>query len=567
MHDVPTPTRRSDLDAARSFAMLLGVFLHAALAYAGGIWLLNDLPGSQVLSMTITGIHGFRMQLFFLLSGFFAMMLLQKRGTRGLLAHRAKRIAIPLAVGCATIVPLMEHTWQWALAKQAEAQQETAVEAEPSERAPSDDIWTVAGHGDMIGLRAFGPDSDLLDQPDPMFGVTPLGWTALRDQPEAAAYLLEIGADPSARYRDQNTPMHTASFFGRDAVAELLLSAGADLSLANATGELPLQSLDHNEETTNFIANMVRVPIDFEQVTAGRERIRELAASGEPERASEAPSGHSALHQVLHVNFFHHLWFLWFLCFMIPGLAVASAVLAKLPAIRVPQRLVSMPLCLLWVIPLTMPAQWFMHQYGPGFGPDTSTGLIPQWHVVAYYSVFFGVGALMYAARGTGYSFGFPRSWTITLSIGIPLLFFGMTFEYSEKAAEMIGSDLLRNLLSDASQVAYAWLMIFGIINFFESFFARERRWVRYVSDSSYWLYVAHLPLVVAGQALLLDVDAGPYAKAGILTVGTTIALLVVYQFGVRYTPIGTMLNGKRRRSVRGRLVRESARKDTSTDN
>lgn len=41
--DLPTPSpRRHDLDALRSFAMLLGIGLHAALAYVGIGWIVND---------------------------------------------------------------------------------------------------------------------------------------------------------------------------------------------------------------------------------------------------------------------------------------------------------------------------------------------------------------------------------------------------------------------------------------------------------------------------------------------------------------------------------------------
>ena len=43
-------------------------------------------------------IHGFRMQLFFLISGFFTAMLWRKQGLRNLLKHRAKRILVPLII-------------------------------------------------------------------------------------------------------------------------------------------------------------------------------------------------------------------------------------------------------------------------------------------------------------------------------------------------------------------------------------------------------------------------------------------------------------------------------------
>ena len=104
----PAEPRRHDLDALRSFALLLGIGLHAALSFMDVPWVVQDRVSAPEFRFVVDAIHGFRMPLFFLLSGFFTAMLWRKRGLRGLLQHRAKRIALPLALGCATIVPA---TW------------------------------------------------------------------------------------------------------------------------------------------------------------------------------------------------------------------------------------------------------------------------------------------------------------------------------------------------------------------------------------------------------------------------------------------------------------------------
>ena len=49
-------------------------------------------------------------------------------------------------------------------------------------------------------------------------------------------------------------------------------------------------------------------------------------------------------------------------------------------------------------------------------------------------------------------------------------------------------------------QVSYAWLMVFGLMGLFRRLLSRESRPMRYVSDSSYWLYLAHLPLIIGVQ-------------------------------------------------------------------
>ena len=57
-------------------------------------WVVRDQSAQPELGLVFSAIHGFRMPVFFLLSGFFTAMLCQKRGLGGLLLHRAKRIAL-----------------------------------------------------------------------------------------------------------------------------------------------------------------------------------------------------------------------------------------------------------------------------------------------------------------------------------------------------------------------------------------------------------------------------------------------------------------------------------------
>ena len=88
-------------------------------------------------------------------------------------------------------------------------------------------------------------------------------------------------------------------------------------------------------------------------------------------------------------------------------------------------------------------------------------------------------------------------------------------------------------LLGSVVQVAYTWLMCFGLMGLFRWVAATERPWVRYVSDSTYWLYLAHLPLVGVGQRLAVDWDASVHLKFALIIVVVTLALLATYHIGV----------------------------------
>ena len=83
-----------------------GVFLvpvdfrpvHEACAY-------ETAPEANVYAWLLSVVHGFRMPLFFLLSGFFSAMPWQSRGLDRLARHRRERVGLPLLAGMFTVVP------------------------------------------------------------------------------------------------------------------------------------------------------------------------------------------------------------------------------------------------------------------------------------------------------------------------------------------------------------------------------------------------------------------------------------------------------------------------------
>lgn len=94
-------TRIHYLDNLRALAMLLGVYLHGALAHAEpaqSVWLATDPGSSVVIDVSIWFIHLFRMGLFFVLSGYFAKLVIERKSLRYFLRSRCLRIALPFLV-------------------------------------------------------------------------------------------------------------------------------------------------------------------------------------------------------------------------------------------------------------------------------------------------------------------------------------------------------------------------------------------------------------------------------------------------------------------------------------
>jgi glucans biosynthesis protein C len=93
------PDRLHALDAVRAFALLLGVAFHASMSFLEPrIWIVGDASTSPAMDVFFFVAHIFRMTLFFVIAGFFARMLLERRGAAGFVKDRAKRILLPFVV-------------------------------------------------------------------------------------------------------------------------------------------------------------------------------------------------------------------------------------------------------------------------------------------------------------------------------------------------------------------------------------------------------------------------------------------------------------------------------------
>src|SRR5258708_3156612 len=96
------------LDGLRAAMMLLGIYLHVAVAYAPiGGWPYKQAELTPALNLTIIWIHIFRMPVFYVMAGFFAALLYARWGFRPATANRVRRIAIPFVVGWLVVFPLV----------------------------------------------------------------------------------------------------------------------------------------------------------------------------------------------------------------------------------------------------------------------------------------------------------------------------------------------------------------------------------------------------------------------------------------------------------------------------
>jgi peptidoglycan/LPS O-acetylase OafA/YrhL len=172
------------------------------------------------------------------------------------------------------------------------------------------------------------------------------------------------------------------------------------------------------------------------------------------------------------------------------------------------------------------------------FGPDTAIGLIPPPHLFLFYACFFWFGAGTFRREGLETPLG--RHWKIVLPLSLVVIF--------PAAIATIG----RPPFAATLQPAFAWGMSMGLIGLFHHWMAQPSAAGSWLADASYWMYLAHLPLVIILQSYACDLPWPAVAKFAAVNVFTVVVMLVSYRLCVRFTPIGWLLNGPRSVSPRG---------------
>lgn len=264
-----------------------------------------------------------------------------------------------------------------------------------------------------------------------------------------------------------------------------------------------------------------------------------------------------------------HLWFLWVLLIFYAALLIGRAVLHRIDgkealrgmidrAVRgVMQPWAAVLLALPLAIALYLRPGWIMWLGIPT--PDI--GLVPNLPAFAGFGTAFLFGYLLH--RQPALLARISALWPVNLGLAIiggitALMLAGgpapVLTPVPETTAK-IGLALLYAGAAFAVSLAATGLAL--------RFLDAERPAMRYIADASYWVYILHLPIVVAGQVLLLPMAMPWWAKLAIVITGSTVLLLVSYHLLVRSTFIGGWLNGRRYPWRRGAALPAAAMAST----
>ncbi|MEI6204023.1 MAG: acyltransferase family protein, partial [Enhydrobacter sp.] len=235
-----------------------------------------------------------------------------------------------------------------------------------------------------------------------------------------------------------------------------------------------------------------------------------------------------------------HLWFLEYLLL----LYVVAAVLV-VPVSLAPERIRSAGLALfrrgvgaIWA-PLPMAVLTFLTLLPmPWPGLQDPPSFVPAPHILLAYAVPFFFGWLLYHARDLLEVLN-RRAWLHAL-LGLALCVAYVALIYSIPPGDLRFYGL-RAVLALAM-----WCLIFGITGLFLRYFSGHSPLWRYLCDSSYFIYLAHLPMILLLQLVTFNVALPAVVMVPVVLIVTTLVLLPVYAYAVRPTFVGALLNGRR---------------------
>ncbi|MCP5526597.1 MAG: acyltransferase family protein [Verrucomicrobiales bacterium] len=491
------------MDSLRAVAMLLGILIHALQAHAT----MNARPGSGLPGgiWLAEFIHAWRMPLFFLISGFFCRMMFHRYGSTLYLKRRWQRIGIPLLLGLLTLSPLFVFTQEQVSRLQAPA-------SSSNRNGNRDANQTLARE-----TRRSRPTSGAL--PDPR------------------QVLERFDADQNGQI-DGSERRAVEEFFQSKFGFVPPPPGEARGSVNSGRRPSPTAGIDSAEDGQLREGLGRQTPWVFRQFG---DFIRAFRWFG-----------------------LHYLWFLWYLLLFVLAAPPVARAMERLASTRAGQEvergctwalnhgvagalLAGLALPLLWA-----QGGWSLQTSQALLLPFPLFALLPDPSILGFYFVYFLGGWFVH--RHVGVLSSLARCWW-----GITLL--GTVAYVASRALvgdlppgpqpSAIGADPGKRLFVLSLYSLSTGLLVFGWIGFFQRFFNRpSARW-RYASDATFWLYLAHQPLLLVLQAGFTHLPGSWLVQVPLVVALATILLLIIYHHGVRDRLIGRILNGPRDRRPR----------------
>lgn len=273
-----------------------------------------------------------------------------------------------------------------------------------------------------------------------------------------------------------------------------------------------------------------------------------IATDGDLSKAPRLPTDHSRGAFPL-----AHLWFLYLLLWMyVAALTVRTVVQRLDPRGRLCQfsdralrALLESPTAA-FVLAAPLAAMFF---FGPPWTvwtgvPTPDKSLIPDLAAVIAYGLAFALGWGL--QRQPELMQRWQKRWLSNLALALVGTLAALWLAGPASSVVEAPPPDWRRAAAAGFYTVTMWSWSFALIGLALRFLSDFSAWRRYAADASYWLYLIHLPLIMALQVAVARFPWPWWIKFPLILSVAFPLMLASYQLMVRHTWLGAVLNGRR---------------------
>ncbi|KAK0351598.1 hypothetical protein LTR94_024338 [Friedmanniomyces endolithicus] len=264
-----------------------------------------------------------------------------------------------------------------------------------------------------------------------------------------------------------------------------------------------------------------------------------------------------------------HLWFLWVLLIFYVGRLIVlggSRLAGRLEPVARFARGLSRRIVAPWIVsplgvvalgaPLALSLNLYLNWTAFFGAPTPDAGLAPNAPALIAFGLAFVAGALLERRRDLLKALA--GWWPVHLGLALVSGFVAMM---AAGGPDPVLTPLVQPGLKAVAACAFGlgvYASAFALVGLSLTFLSSYSPVRRYVADASYWVYIIHLPLVMAGQVYVQHF-AWPWpVKLVLISVSVVAIALASYELLIRHSFMGRWLNGRRipwRKAASGALA------------